>query len=187
MGSCGALDRITRDDLAPLWNRREVPLDRIAAALGVSRQGLSWKAKALGLAPRGQNQEPNKRGSDDLFRRMWMAGVNVREMAEHFGYARKECISVRRRMMGLPARSRGGKVGSRSGWAETVPLSAFLKDELIRRMHEHAASRSAAPHPIVSAGRKAAAAPADPCRRGSDGPETRNGGSEIAFGVRGCV
>lgn len=65
-----ALQHITRERLEPIWNRREISITRIAEALGVSRQGISCRAKVLGLPPRGKNYDPQKKGDDALFARM---------------------------------------------------------------------------------------------------------------------
>lgn len=130
------LRNITREALAPLWSRMDIPTERIAEALGVTRQGLSWKAKALGLPPRAGNQAPCKRGSDDLFRRMWLAGVSSSDMARYFGYARTGGVTTRRRMMGLPPRTRSRGTGKHSGWVETISLTRFLEGEIAARMSQ---------------------------------------------------
>lgn len=132
-----ALKNITRQDLEPLWAARKVPLDRIASALGVSRQGLAYKAESLGLPRRGKNYEPQRNGNDDLFSRMWLAGVSVCEMAKFFGYAHAGSVTVRRRNLGLPGRTRGGP----GGWRETISLAEFQEIEMGRRMQETANAR----------------------------------------------
>lgn len=130
------LANITRETLEPIWMRYEIPTARIASTLGVTRQGLSYKAKSLGLPPRTGNQRPNQKIDDDTFRRMWLAGVNSVEMAQHFGYAHKSAVGHRRVLLGLPprTRSRGGK--NSGGWTETITLAQFAEMELARKMKE---------------------------------------------------
>lgn len=99
---------MTTDDLIrTAWLRMEIPSERIAGAIGITRQGLSYRAKRMGLPSRAGNQASNRRGDCDLFRRMWEFGVRTSDMAQHFGYGYAACVSVRRRNMGLPARPKG--------------------------------------------------------------------------------
>jgi hypothetical protein len=121
------LKSLNREDLEPLWSRRDIPLERIASALGVSRQSVSSKAKSLGLPSRQGNRKPAARLDDTVFERMWLAGVNSREMAAYFGYADASSVSHRRINMGLPPRNRGagGVTSVRYGWAETISLAQF--------------------------------------------------------------
>lgn len=128
------LRNITRDTLEPLWSRMDIPTARIAAALGVSRQGLSWKAKALGLPPRTQNREPQKKLDDAMFTRMWLAGVSSTEMARYFGYAGSGALSRRRVILGLPARTRGRGGKNAGGWIETISLTQFLERDMADRL-----------------------------------------------------
>lgn len=129
------LKNLTREALEPVWFRRSIHLERIASSLGVSRQGLSSKAKALGLPPRGMNYDLQKKCSDDLFRRMWMAGVSLQEIADYCGYTKPQNVTQRRKNMGLPARTRGKETGRHAGWP-TIGLSDFLEGDLARRMME---------------------------------------------------
>lgn len=128
------LRNLTREKLEPVWNRLDIPTERIAAALGVTRQGLSFKAKALGLPPRTKNREPQKKLKDDLFRRMWLAGVCTTEMARHFGYSSRSAISHRRVMLGLPPRTRRKGSGKHGGWVQTITIAQFFEMEMARIM-----------------------------------------------------
>ena len=121
------LKKLTRAHLEPLWSRRDIPIARIASALGVTRQSISAKAKSLGLPSRAGNMEPAKRSDDAMFESMWRAGVNSTEMADFFGYADASSVVHRRINMGLPGRSRGaGDVTNvRYGWSETISLAQF--------------------------------------------------------------
>lgn len=128
------LNNITRKALEPVWLRLDIPTQKIAKTLGVSRQALSAKAKSLGLPSRYANQRSAQKVDDETFARMWMAGVNTREMAEHFGYAQSSAIGHRRVLLGLPPRqrSKGGK--NTGGWAQTISLAEFAEMELARKM-----------------------------------------------------
>lgn len=128
-----ALKNLDRAALEPVWNTRTISMDRIAAVLGVSRQGLSYRAKAMGLPSRAGNYDGQKKCPDDLFQRMWMAGVSLQEIADYCGYSARQNVTQRRRNMGLPARTRGNDTGRHAGWP-TISLSAFLEMELARRM-----------------------------------------------------
>lgn len=131
------LANITANDLEPLWSRLDIPTRKIAEALGVTRAGLSYKAiHSLGLPPRTGNQAPNTKGSDEAFTRMWMAGVNVRDMARAFGYAGHQQISTRRANMGLPARTRSQGEG-RGPWQETISIEIFWEMELAQLIQEN--------------------------------------------------
>jgi len=140
-GGRGSLARLTRERLEPLWGRKDIPVARLAGALGVSRQALHHHARKLGLPPRGAAQVTQRKGDDALFARMWRAGVHVDEMARHFGYAGRTCVSQRRRMMGLPARTRGRGTGKTGGWRETITLREFAETEMARLMAEEKKGR----------------------------------------------
>lgn len=126
------LANITREVLEPLWLRHDIPTERIASALGVTRQGLSYKARSLVLPSREKNRK--RLVDDDTFTRMWMAGVSSTEMAEHFGYSCRSAITARRRLLKLPARTRGRGGKNAGGWQETITLAQFAEMELARRM-----------------------------------------------------
>lgn len=130
------LANITREALEPVWNRHDIPTEVIAARLGVTRQALSLKARSLGLPSREGNRR--KKSDDDTFRRMWLAGVSSTEMAEYFGYSRGAAVSKRRKMLGLPPRTRGKGGDTRSGWKETITIAQFREQELAERMKRDA-------------------------------------------------
>lgn len=105
-------------------------MERIADALGVTRQGLAYKAKKLGLPSRKGNYDGQKLGGDERFRKMWLAGVSVEEMANYFGYASHRGVIHRRGRLGLPHRTRGDGTNKHAGWIETITLTEFLEREL---------------------------------------------------------
>ena len=132
----GRLAHLTRAQLEPLWCRKDIPVARLATALGVSRQALHQRAGKLGLPRRGAAKVTQRKGDDETFARMWLAGVHVDEMARHFGYATCKCITQRRRMMGLPPRTRSRGGNKTGGWRETISLRDFAEMEMGRRMAE---------------------------------------------------
>ncbi|MGR3495409.1 hypothetical protein [Citreimonas sp.] len=120
------LHRLTRDALEPVWMRLDIPTERIAARLGVTRQALSHKARSLGLPPRTGNQRSHQKVDAGTFRRMWLAGVNTSDIAKAFGYSHRAAVSRRRRLMGLPPRQRGA---GPCGWDGTISLVEFYAAE----------------------------------------------------------
>ena len=130
------LENITRELLEPVWMRLDIPTEVIAARLGVTRQGLSYKAKSLGLPSRAKNRR--KHVDDETFTRMWLAGVNRKEMADAFGYYGPEAIGTRRIRLGLPARQRERGTGNSGGWQKTITIAQFYEQELAERMKREA-------------------------------------------------
>lgn len=126
------LSKIDAATFAAAWARVDIPLDRMAAALGCSRQALSFRAKRDGLPSRVKNREPQKLLSDEVFRRMWTAGVSSFEMAKAGGYSHPSAIGCRRILLGLPKRTRDG--GSWGGWHPPITLDEFREMELGRLM-----------------------------------------------------
>ncbi len=141
------LKKLTREHLEPLWSRRDIPTARIASALGVTRQSISAKAKALGLPSRRGNMRPVRRSDDHLFESMWLAGVNSTEMAEYFGYADASSVVHRRINMGLPGRRRGAGGGTnvRYGWSETISLAQCREMQFARAVQGMAGGAAGAP------------------------------------------
>lgn len=133
------LKNITRESLAPLWARKDIPTERIAQALGVTRQAVSYKARTLGLPSRAKVRK--QLCDNETFRRMWLAGVNSTEMAEHFGYSHRSAIGTRAGVMGLPRRSRSTDTGKTGGWVQTISLAQFFEQDLRERMEAEAKER----------------------------------------------
>ena len=131
------LANITREVLEPVWTRHDIPTEVIAARLGVTRQGLSYKARSLGLPSRAKNRR--KHVDDETFTRMWLAGVSSAEMAKEFGYCGRQAITTRRRILGLPARRRAHGTGNFGGWPKTITIAEFYEQELAERMKREAA------------------------------------------------
>jgi len=130
------LKHLTADDLRPLWSRLDIPTEKVAAALGVTRAGLSYKARALGLPPRTGNKECMKLLDDATFTRMWMAGVSSTDMAAAGGYSHRSAIGHRRVLLGLPARTRGRGGKNHGGWHQTISIAQFYEMEMARLMKE---------------------------------------------------
>jgi hypothetical protein len=134
------LKNLTAKALRPLWSRLDIPTERIAKALGVTRSAVSYKARTLGLPPRTGNQECNKLLPDEVFKRMWLAGVSSTDMAKLGGYRHRSAISHRRTLLGLPPRTRGKGGKNHSGWKETITLLQFQEMEMARLMKERDAA-----------------------------------------------
>lgn len=135
------LKNITRETLAPLWAREDIPTERIAKALGVTRQAVSSKARTLGLPSRAKVRK--QLCNNETFRRMWLAGVNSTEMAQHFGYSHRSAIGSRAGAMGLPRRARSTDTGKTGGWVQTISLAQFFEQDLRNRMEAEAKKREA--------------------------------------------
>ncbi|MBR9839918.1 MAG: hypothetical protein GYB50_18760 [Rhodobacteraceae bacterium] len=145
------LRNITREALEPLWSRHDIPTAKIAAALGVSRQALSQKARVLGLPSRARNQAPNQKLSDAEFRKLWLAGVSTRDIAKAGGYSHPNAVCHRADVLGLPRRQREAGAGRRNGrgqygWVGTISMSQFLEHQLGEQMAEMGAPSQAARH-----------------------------------------
>jgi len=139
-----ALKEIDEAVLRAAWQRFDIPTERIASTVGVTRQGLSCWAKSRGLSSRYGNQAPNKKGSDQVFREMWLAGVSTRGIAQHFGFSSAGAVTKRRQMLGLPGRCRTTGPGARGGYQPTISLAEFLERKTIERMAALAALENAA-------------------------------------------
>ena len=125
-----------REIFARLWNDHSIPTKRIAAALGLSRQGVSHRARRMGLPHR---TKVRKRLHDpQLLKELWLFGVSSKEIAEHFGMAHHACACRAARKLGLPKRTRGKGKGGLGGWGERLPISAFWEAKLGERMAEQA-------------------------------------------------
>lgn len=127
-----------------LWADRSLRTEDIAAQMGISRQCLSYRAKALGLPSRVGNHDLQKRGSDAEFRAMWMAGISVEDMRRHFGYVSHRGVCQRRKHMGLPTRTRSRGKGNGRGWKETITLAELAERRLASAMAKSAAETRAA-------------------------------------------
>ena len=130
------LRNLTAEDLRPLWERREIPIRKIAAALGCTPQAVSAKAKTLGLPPRRGNKQMLAKLDDETFRRMWLSGVAIKKIQKAGGYASHWGVVYRRRRMGLPKRERPGGTGRHGGWANDAELNMAAQDDLAARWAE---------------------------------------------------
>lgn len=122
------LRHLTADDLRPAWSRLDIPTKRIAEALGVTRSGLSYKARSLGLPPRTGNKLPCTKLSEAEFKRLWMSGATCKEIMEAGGYADQGAVSTRRRNLGLPPRKRVKGTKKPSGWVPQKTAEDLLAD-----------------------------------------------------------
>ena len=122
-----------REAFTAAWNNHAIPVKRIAAALGITQQGVSWRAHRMGLPTR----EKNRRRKHDpaLLRAMWIAGVSGREIAAHFGFSNACGATQAARNAGLPARERGPSGARNGGWKAHVPISVFWEQQMALQMH----------------------------------------------------
>ncbi|MBR9836996.1 MAG: hypothetical protein GYB50_03775 [Rhodobacteraceae bacterium] len=143
MANPGHLRKITAEVLGPIWARRDIPVSRIAAHLGVSHQAVSAHARRLGLPPRGRtNKDSLKRGSDADLRKLWLAGISTREIAKALGFTQGASVSTRARRLGLPPRA-GGGIRSHE-YRPTMTLAELREIEMAAAMQAAAAvSKSA--------------------------------------------
>jgi hypothetical protein len=132
-----------RDVFARLWADPKVPTQRIADAMGMTRQAVSWRARQMGLPSRANVR---RRVIDPvLLRDMWLAGVRSADIAAYFGAAHHSCVCTAARNLGLPRRQKGGKSGFRNGgWQKNITLAEWQELRAARRMAETARAEQAA-------------------------------------------
>jgi hypothetical protein len=132
---------INREAFIALWNNHSVPTERIAQALGVTRQAVSERARRLGLPGRAKVRK--LKHDPDLLREMWLAGVSSRDIAAHFGMSHHACATNAARKAGLPRRERGCSGTMNGGWKANLPISEFWERKLASRMRAVAARENA--------------------------------------------
>lgn len=115
---------MNREVFAKLWNNHDIPTKRIADAMGITRQGVSWHAKRMGLPSRGKVRW--RLAEPDLLTEMWIAGVAAREIAAHFGMSNPSCAVNAAKNMGLPRRQRGPSGKMNGGWLPTITAEQFF-------------------------------------------------------------
>lgn len=135
-----------RKIFASLWNDHSIPTQRIADAMGISRQGVSWHAHHMGLPSRAKVRR--RKADPVLLREMWLAGVSSAEIAAHFGMSHHSCAVTAAKKIGLPRRERGPSREMNGGWKKNKPISEFLYEreqaELAAKMAEAAAEEQRA-------------------------------------------
>ena len=112
---------------AALWQNHAVPTQRIADAMGITRQGASWHARRMGLPSRAKVRR--RLVEPELLAEMWLAGVSSREIAAHFGMAHHSCAVTAAKNLGLPRRKRGPSGTMNGGWLPTITAAQFLSDK----------------------------------------------------------
>ena len=129
--------RIPAARIRALWLDPTIRTEDAAKQLGISRQLLSDMASRLGLPSRkGLGGKIRSKGTDAEFRRLWLAGVSLKDMQAYFGYASHRGVCTRRERLGLPLRTRGG-CGKR--WRETISITDY-HDALLAEAMAGAAS-----------------------------------------------
>ena len=132
------LSHITREQLAPVWLRKEIPVRKIAEALGCPPAAVTRRARALGLPERGRHQTGKKKLSDAEFAALWNAGVIAKDIQKVGGYASEQTVTGRAAWMGLPRRERGH---AHRRWANTITIEEYHEQQLAARMAEAAGGR----------------------------------------------
>lgn len=113
---------------ARMWGDPAIPINAIAAMLGVSRQAVSIRAKTRGLPPRlGSGTTARNRIEDDNpeLAVLWRANVALADIAAHFGCSHTAVIKAAARL-DLPKRSR-------SRWHK-ITLADFRAEQLRQAM-----------------------------------------------------
>lgn len=113
-----------RKVFAQLWANPNIPTKRIADAMGITRQGVSWHAKHMGLPSRAKLRL--RKHDPALLAEMWLAGVSSAQIAAHFGMAHHSSAINAARKAGLPHRKRGPSGKKNGGWVENLPIEAFF-------------------------------------------------------------
>lgn len=111
-----------------LWRCHTIGTHEIAEWIGISRQAVSDRAKRMGLPQRAKNRR--KLSNDDELRELWLAGVCVKDIAAHFGYAHPSAVGVAVRNLGLPPRHRGKGTKFPNGWVGTISLYDYQQQKL---------------------------------------------------------
>jgi len=99
------LKNLTRESLEAVWSHPNITATKIAETLGVTRQGISYKAKSLGLDPKPQYNGPTPKVSDEVFTEMWNIGLSSADIAKLVGYKNPRTVLNRRAKLGLAART----------------------------------------------------------------------------------
>ena len=116
-----------------LWANHKIPTQRIADAMGISRQGAGWHAKRMGLPSR----EKVRRIKHDpaLLAEMWIAKVSSADIAAHFGMAHHACVTTAARVAGLPPRKRGSSGRMNGGWEATISAAEFFEGKRLAALN----------------------------------------------------
>lgn len=125
---------MSRAELARLWSDRRLSRDEIGRRLGISAQGVQWRAKRLGLPPRPDGPVPRFDRDDPLFVEMWVANVRPSEMGRHFGVTLGTITHNARRLGLRRACTRHNSIG----------LTEFAEMKLARSMAGCAAAEQRA-------------------------------------------
>lgn len=96
-----------------------------------------WGEIAPTISSLAHTVETRKKCPDEVFKRMWDAGVSMKDIAAECGYSAPQNVTQRRKNMGLPKRDRKKGRGPRSGWP-TISLAEFHEIEIARMMKDAA-------------------------------------------------
>lgn len=134
--------KIDHEAFARVWNNHKISTQRIADTLGVTRAAVSWRAHHMGLPTRAKLRR--RKADPELLRRLWLAGVSAKEIAQHFGMSHHSCAVTAARKLGLPRRERGPAGRMNGGWKANLPIAEFWDQQAAAAMAEDAARTRAA-------------------------------------------
>jgi hypothetical protein len=134
--------KINEEVFKLLWADLNIKTERIAQAMGVTRQAVQWRAKHMGLPSREKNRA--MKHDPKLLAEMWDAGVSSAAIAAHFGMADHTSASQAARKMGLRPRVRGPSGYRNGGWLPTITVEEFTQIRLAKAMAAAARSEQAA-------------------------------------------
>lgn len=98
------LKNLTRESLEAVWSHPDISATKIAETLGVTRQGIAYKAASLGLPPKPEYKGPEPKVSDKVFSEMWNLGLSSADIAKLVGYKNPRTVLNRRAKLGLEPR-----------------------------------------------------------------------------------
>lgn len=118
--------RVSHAEFARMWADRSLTRVQIAAALGISRQAVTDRARARGLPPRSDTGgRPPTRVNDADLRDMWAAGVSPREIAGLYGVSPGVIWRAAARL-GLPPHDRA--------WMPKITLADWRAQRALSRL-----------------------------------------------------
>lgn len=131
--------QVTMAEFTRLWRDSSRPLAQIAAELGISQQAMFMRARLRNLGPRPPFK-PNRKMDPALMRQMYLAGVTLKDIGDHFGICAQR-VGKAAHDMGL-SRPRGSR------W-HRITIADWQTEQLREAMAQDAARCRAA---MVEAG-----------------------------------
>ncbi|RHZ96479.1 winged helix-turn-helix domain-containing protein [Cereibacter sphaeroides] len=122
---------VSNAEFRRLWLDNTISAKEIGQRLDISLSAVSWRARSRGLPPRkkGLAMRAHRRITAEALRPLWVCGVNLAGLAEHFG-VKEEAITKAARRLGMPPRSV-------TRW-NSITLEQYRAQQLADRMAEEA-------------------------------------------------